>query len=139
MNRITNFARRTASILMVIAMSAASIVPVVAAVAGNCEEPVMACELTSPCCCAPEVTIPEDEAAYATPPCECEISESDAPVIPPLRASLQQRDTADAPILNVQAPGSASLVLKSVDRSTREGPPDFSSPPLFLTSCAFLI
>ena len=138
MNRISNFARPAVSIFVAAALSVASVAPVIAA-AIACEEPVMACEMSSPCCCAEEAIVPEGEAAFTTPLCECTVSESGSPAIPPLRASLQRTDTAGDLIPEIQTPGSTSVIEELADLSVREGPPDYSSPPLFLTSCSFLI
>ena len=139
MNKISNFARPAVSVLLAIALSVASVAPIMAA-AVACEELVMQCEMSSPCCCAQEAAVPDGGAAFATTPsCECAVSESGSLVIPPLRASLQRTDAGGALILKVQTPGSTSVIEDSADLSTREGPPDYNSPPLFLTSCSFLI
>lgn len=138
MNKISNFARPAVSVLLAIALSVASVAPAMAAAAA-CEEPVMKCEMSSPCCCAPEAVVPEGGAAFTTPPCECTISEPGSPVLPSLCASLQRTDSDGAPILKVRTPGSTSVIDDSADLSARAGPPDYDSPPLFLTSCSFLI
>ena len=138
MNKISNFARPAVSVLLAIALSVATVAPVMAA-AVACEEPVMQCDMSSPCCCTPEAAVPEGEAAFATPSCECAVSESGSPVIPPLRASLQRTGSDGAQVLEVQTPGSTSVIEDSADLPAREGPPDYNSPPLFLTSCSFLI
>ncbi len=138
MNKNSNFARPAVSVLVAIALSAASVVPGMAA-AIACEEPVTQCEMSSPCCCTPEAAVPEGGAAFTTPSCECAVSESGSPVIPPLRASLQRTDSDGAQVLEVQTPGSTSVIEESADLSAFEGPPDYNSPPLFLTSCSFLI
>lgn len=138
MNKISNFARPAVSVLLAIALSVASVAPIMAA-AVACEEPVMQCEMSSPCCCAREAAVPDGGAAFTTPSCECAVSESGTPAVPPLRASLQRTDAGGALIPEVQTPGSTSVIEESADPSTREGPPDYKSPPLFLTSCSFLI
>ena len=138
MNKISNFARPAVSVLVAIALSVASVVPSMAATIA-CEEPVMQCEMSSPCCCTPEAAVPEGGAAFTTPSCECAVSESGSPVIPPLLASLQRTDSDGAQDLEVQTPGSTSVIEESADLSAREGPPDYNLPHLFLTSCSFLI
>ena len=139
MQRITNFARPAISVLLVVALSAVSVAPVMAAAVDDCEEPVMACEMSSPCCCPTEATSPAGGKTFSAPTCECEVSESDTPAGPPLRASLQRADAAGDQMVEVRTPGSTSVPPVPADRSVREGLPDYSSPPLFLTSCTFLI
>ena len=78
-------------------------------------------------------------SAVTTKGCNCEISDSDAPTVPPIRATVTE--TTDAPQAEVLESPEA-LVLTNEHRSSlaqSHGPPGEHSPPRYISNCSFLI
>jgi hypothetical protein len=134
---IANALRRILAAVLVVAMVAAPLSQM-AAWAGTCEpEPV--CQMGSSCCCAAAVEAVDGNSAITKKGCDCEISESEPPAEPPLRAAVTK--TTDASPADTSEPR-ATAVLTHGHRSTlaqNHGPPGEHSTPRYISNCSFLI
>ena len=125
MKRILRIMRPTVSIVLAIAMGMATVGSVLAAPTAQCEpEPVMKCEMASSSCCCPEdAAVPEEANAFEAPTCDCELSKSTAPAIPPRSATWSHVDITGDPILETSELRSTAVASRPGERYWREGPP----------------
>ncbi len=134
---IANALRRILAAVLVVAMVAAPLSQM-AAWAGTCE-PEPTCQMGSSCCCAAAVEVADGDSAITRKGCDCEISESEAPAEPPIRATVTKASDA-TPADSPQPP--ASEVLSQDHRAASaqsHGPPGEHSPPRYISNCSFLI
>jgi hypothetical protein len=135
---IANALRRLLASLLVVAMVAAPLSQLAAARADACES-VPTCQMSGNCCCAATVEVSPDNSAVTTNGCNCEISESESPTVPPIRATVTETtDVSQAEILEPPV----AWVLTYDHRSSlsqSHGPPGEHSPPRYISNCSFLI
>ena len=135
---ILNALRRILASLLVVAMVAAPLSQLAAARADACEL-VPTCQMSGNCCCAAKVEVAPDNSAVTTKGCNCEISESESPTVPPIRATVTE--TTDAPQAEILESPEASVLTNEHRSSLALSPasPLIIPSPNSISNCSFLI